>query len=173
MSNFKEEEEYFDGLLIEGSPYEISQHISRILASGAYFQFVDGEVIEVIRAGKDEVIVFNNGTVIVPPPVEKVAEERALPEPEQPVFVKAVANAIVKKEEPAKEKTGFYGQPVTNPAEEAKLLPLDVFPAKVVETPVEVPKPQVQKPAAPKAVVAEKAPAKKVVNTPAKVEEKN
>lgn len=53
-TDFTQEEEYFDGLLIEGSPFTILQHVSRILASGAHFQYVDGNVIEVIRPGKEE-----------------------------------------------------------------------------------------------------------------------
>lgn len=191
-ADFTPEEDYFNGLLIEGGPYTLSQHISRILASGAHFQYVDGNVIEVIRAGKDEVIVFNNGTVIDPPAVKVVAEER--PEPTTPVLEKAFVEAAVEvASEPVEEVKTYsvaigdtnatasssqaaiaFGEPVLEVKKEVKKETPVEAPGLVDAPPVEevtpkpAPKPRVQKP---KTVVAEKAPVVKKVSTPTEVED--
>src|SRR5207244_1875064 len=118
---------YFHGLLIEGSPSTLLQHVSQILASGAHFQYVDGNVIEVIRPEKDEVIVFADGTV-QQPKVEAV---------EVVDTVTATSTPSLDIGDPTPEPT-----PEEAAAENEGLPPIEV----PVDTPAPEPKPRGRKP---------------------------
>lgn len=97
--SFQGVDSYENGDLIEGSPYELSQHISRIIASGAHFQYVDGNVIEVLRPGKEEVIVFANGTVLELQPVpEYISSEKVNVEPEPEPILELQPEVVVEVE---------------------------------------------------------------------------
>lgn len=156
MSDFEPLDKYEHGDLIEGGPYVLSQHISQILASGAHFQYVDANVIEVIRPGKDEVIVFNNGTVLTPPAEKKV-------EPEAKLEHAAQLIKEYNEENPSTPPTEIVEAPGLVDA------PPVVEAVTVVEKPEPAPTPKTPRGRKPKAVVAEDAPAK--VPAPAEVEE--
>lgn len=88
--------EYENGILIEGSPHELSQHISAIAAKGGQFKFVGGKVIEVygLPGEKKEPPALVSG-------ISDTAEEKVEKAPE-PV-VEAVVE-VEKTPEPASER---------------------------------------------------------------------
>lgn len=74
------EEEYFEGLIIAGSPHEISQAISKIIAQGFEFEFhydpqYLGDSIIVLAKGRTESDVLEAPGLVDAPPVEEVIQD--------------------------------------------------------------------------------------------------
>lgn len=98
---------------ITGSPSTLNRYITQILSSGAHFQFIDGETIEVLVPGAGESVVTSLGDTVIeakpeaPAPVEVAVEpvEVEVIEELSPAEDLAAVEEAVAEEAPAPKPT--------------------------------------------------------------------
>lgn len=129
-----------NGDQITGSPATLNRYITIILASGAHFQFIDGETIEVLVPGAGQAIVTTLGDTVVEAK-EAPAPEAVEPETESPGLLDAppieeVVEAVVEvldtvqeelepgttEEAPAPKPATRGRKPKAAPAPEAEIV---------------------------------------------------